>query len=311
MDAGAVLKTVADTYAGLTSLAVELLITNESEDDGGFHRSEQRARAFYVAPNQVRIEQSGRGGNVTVTNGVDLHQYFAGRYSKGVVQRRDSFPGWFRPEFPSGGRFTFLFHRIAERVAKADLLREERAPGDSSGALCYVLSVEYQRPPYPGLEVSSPLVLWVNSRTHLISRLEGETTHRLPAHDETHTNKQTLAFTRSVMNEPISPETFEFSPPSDAIDVTDRSGRGACISGGGGGGSAGLDRKNGAWFETWNSHDWAGDTLIEQSKLRLHGFDLAFERRLTLSDDRKELRIVELITGPKGQTKRELSIPVA
>jgi hypothetical protein len=51
--------------------------------------------------------------------------------------------------------------------------------------------------------------------------------------------------------------------------------------------------------------------LIEQAKLRFHGFELTFERRLTLSGDRKELRIVERITGPKGETQRELSIPVA
>jgi len=51
--------------------------------------------------------------------------------------------------------------------------------------------------------------------------------------------------------------------------------------------------------------------LIERSKLKLHGLDLAFERRLTLSDVRKEMRVVERITGPKGQTEREVSVPVA
>lgn len=315
MDAKALLETVAETYANLKSLAVELLIVNESEDDGTFQRSEQRGSGYFVAPDKLRIEQGGRRGTVTVTNGSDLHHYFGGprRYSKSPVGRRDVLPGWFRPDYPVGSGTTFLFDRIAERVAKAEILRAEPVSGEGSEALlCQALSVTYEPPSFAGLTVSSsPVVFWVDSHTHLVMRLEGETTHRLPAHDETHTNKLTLAFRRTIMNEPIPSERFEFSPPADAVDASDPRGRGGFSVATGGGGSAGFDREKGKWVETWHSHDWAGDTLIERSKLMLHGLELAFERRLTLSDDGKELRVVERIRGPKGQMEREVSVPVA
>ena len=51
--------------------------------------------------------------------------------------------------------------------------------------------------------------------------------------------------------------------------------------------------------------------MIETAKLKLHGLDLNFERRLTLSDDRKQLQVIERITAPAGQTEREFSVPVA
>jgi len=129
-----------------------------------------------------------------VTNGIDLHHYFAGarRYSKSVVQRRDMLPGWFGPDFPVVSGTTFLFSRIAE----AEILRAETVAGEGSEA-----SVTYEPPSYPGVTVSSsPNIFWVNSRTHLISRLEGTTTYRRPTQDETDTSKL-LAFTRVIANE--------------------------------------------------------------------------------------------------------------
>jgi hypothetical protein len=314
MDAMTLLRAVAETYTNLKSLAVELQITNQSEDDGVLNRREWPARAFFVAPDNLRIELGGKRGSVTVTNGIDLHQYFAGpkHYSKNTVQWREGLPGWFKPDFPISGRVTFLFGRIAERVAAAEILREELVAVEGSEAQCQVISVTYKPPPYPHLiESSSPVVFWVNSGTHLISRVEGETIHRRPAHDETYTDRTISVFTRAIKNEPIPPETFEFTPPADALDASDPSHRSTCLSGGTGGGGAEFDPDKGGRFESWNSHDWAGGTLIEQSKLKFYGLDLAFERRLTLSDDRRELRVVERIFGPKGQTERELSIPVA
>ena len=171
---------------------VDLLVTNESEDDGVV--STQRARAFFAAPDSVRVEQGGRRGSLTVTNGIDLHHYFAGarRYSKSVVQRRDIASRLVPAGFPGCQRDTFLFSRIAE----AEILRAETVAGEGSEA-----SVTYEPPSYPGVTVSSsPNIFWVNSRTHLISRLEGTTTYRRPTQDETDTSKL-LAFTRVIANE--------------------------------------------------------------------------------------------------------------
>ena len=313
MDALSLLEAVRDTYSKLKTLSVEFLITSESEQDGSFNRHEQRARAWFAAPDRIRIEQGARHNNVTVTNGAILQQYFAAakRYSKINITRQEMLPGFFRPDTPSIGP-TFLFQRIAERIAEAKILRDETLAADGLEELCHVLSVQYDPPQYTGaIRANSALTFWVNSRTHLISRLAGEYTHRHPAHDETSSTKWILIFTRAMVNERVAPETFEFVPPADALDTSDPmgGGGGGRVAFGGGGGS--IRQRGGNRFEEWHSHQWAGDTLVEHTKLKVWGLDLAIERRLTLSEDRSELRIVERITGPKGQTEREFSVPMA
>jgi len=313
MNAGAVLAAVAAVYSKLTSLSIELVTVVESGDDEGFSRSEQRGKAFFVAPDKVRIEQGGRRGNVIVTDGIDLHHCYGcpARYSRSSLPPGEPLPGAFRPEFPITNGVTFLFNRIAERVAAAEVLEPEPARVDRSDAACYRIAVMYEPPPYPALTVSgSPLIFWIDSKTHLVLRVEGEKHHRRPAHEETQTSKVTLLFTRTTINEPIRLETFQFSPPPDATDITGPGGGTGCVSTAGCG-SARFDAARGGQFENWHSHDWAGSTLIDTSKLRLHGLNLTFERRLTLSDDRRQMHVVERITSPAGQSAREFSIPVA
>ena len=212
---------------------------------------------------------------------------------------RNKLPGKFQPEFPAGNATTFLFHRIAERVAVAGIVRDEE--------LCHVAAVTYEPSPHPGVSFS-PLIFRINSATNLISRIEATVTHRHPADDEIHVNRMVLAFTGEVVNQPIPPEIFEYTPPADAVEVSGPGGR-AGMGGGGSGGGFGVGRIGP--FETRTSHEWSGETLIERSSLRVQSADVAFERRLTVSGDGKELRISERSTGPKGQTEREYSIPLA
>jgi hypothetical protein len=312
MNASAVLQEVARTYGNLQSLSTEIVSIDESGDEDSFSRSERRGVAFFVAPDRIRIEDGGRRGTVIVTNGTDLHTYFGApkRYSRTTVQRPDLLPGWFRPEFPGAGP-VFLFSRIAEQVIEAQILREEPFLSHGSETSCQIVSVTYEPSPHPGLTVTSPVTFWVDSGTRLILRMDGEITHRMPAQAETHTNKRVVSFWHVAMNGPISADTFEYTPPADAVDTSDPRGRGGCVSGGGGGGNASFGPDKSKWVENWHSHDWAGDTLIERDKLRLGGIDLTFERRLTFSEDRRELRVSERITGPTGQTQHDASIPVA
>jgi hypothetical protein len=47
------------------------------------------------------------------------------------------------------------------------------------------------------------------------------------------------------------------------------------------------------------------------TRIRCWKKTLAFERRLTVSEDRRSLQVVERITGPGGQTKQKFSVPLA
>lgn len=312
MNAASILEAVAATYANLNSLAVDMVIANES-DDGSLH--EQPAKGYFVAPDKSRTERgSGQRGLVIVSDGQYLHHYFGGlakRYSKNIFRPSEPLPGMFRPEIPITADATFLFNRIAERVSSAEFLRNESVREDDSESVSHVLLVSYEMTPVPHILSSSPLTVWVDSKTHLVSRVQGETKYTIPEHDETHTTKITLRITGASMDRPISREMFEFTPPPDAIDTSEPTGRGGGFVGvGGGGRSRRINSSGGQVLESWQSHNWAGSTLIERSKLNLNGVDLKFERRLTISEDRREVRLVERIDTPAGTTDREISLPL-
>jgi hypothetical protein len=105
----------------------------------------------------------------------------------------------------------------------------------------------------------------------------------------------------------IPPELFNFSPPPGSEDASASPRRGIVRSGGGG---AQVHSDPEKYLEAWHSTEWDGETLAERCKLRLRGMDLAFERRLTFSEDGSERHIAERISGPKGQTQGDLTIPL-
>ncbi len=61
MDAMTVLDSVARAYANLKTLSVEIVSVTESGDEVNSSRSIQRAKAWFEAPDKVRIESGKRG----------------------------------------------------------------------------------------------------------------------------------------------------------------------------------------------------------------------------------------------------------
>ena len=59
------------------------------------------------------------------------------------------------------------------------------------------------------------------------------------------------------------------------------------------------------------SHSWDGDTLVEDSRWKMRGLLLQFERRLLFSADGTELRVRERINGPQGAVEGEFVVPLA
>jgi outer membrane lipoprotein-sorting protein len=287
MNAKTILEAVADAYAKLSSFEVEILSTTESGDGDAFERRFQRSRAFFVAPDKVRIEQTGRRGIVTVTDGVDIHHYFRGpkQYSTFSAQPGQLFAGSFRPDFPLAGGTAFLFHRIGEKVSKVEVLREE-----PEGHV--VVVVTYDPPPNRGFALSnSPVTFWVATRTNLVSRMEGEMTHRSPMDDPSHTNKQISIYAHAFLNQPIPPATFEYVPPAGAIDNSDGHRRP-----GSGSRNDGPDEKK--RFETWHHSNWEDEVFVDRFELKIRGIELNFERRVTIAEH--TANVSENIIGPHG-----------
>jgi outer membrane lipoprotein-sorting protein len=304
MDALALLDRVSDAYRNLNSLIVEAAVLTESGDENHNQRSEQRVDFHFAAPNRIRYETRGKSGLLHVCDGSRMHTLFRGphggpRYSSMPAPQPGPPSHAFRPDVPfGGGNEAFLFDDIGRNVETAELLREE--PG------VYVVSVTYRPPdrPHP-MVVTSPVSFWIDAHTYRILRHQGDMGHRFPTEDEIYWTRHTVVVRNLRVDEPIPGDTFDFTPPPDAV-----SGPGGVISTGGGGGFAGRSGRGGDFVEHQGSHEWQGDTLVERSRWKLRGMTLAFERRLTFSAGNRELDIVERAVGPKGETETRSHLQV-
>jgi hypothetical protein len=232
-----------------------------------------------------------------VTDGVDAHHYFRApkRYSTFPVPPGHPLEGSFRPDYPLAAGTIFLFNRIGEKISKSEILREE--PDAVVVSVTYELA-EQDHCPFS----SSPLTIWIDTRTNLVSRMEGEMTVRIPMDREPRTTKHLFVYAHAFVNQLIPPQTFEFVPPADGIDDSRahrRSGSGSSYGG--------VEEKK--RFETWHSTAWEDETFLDRLELKIRTLDLTFERRLTFEG--ADLQISEKVTGPKGVTEREFSIPVS
>lgn len=270
----ALLKAVAKRYAELRSLALDMTVANEMEDVG--QRNEQRSRAMYVAPNLVRTE-AGRGktATVVVADGSHQHNYFgtSGHYVKTPIE--SPLPGFFQPERPSGGQAPFLFHQIADRIEDARL--------ESAGVL--LVHYAWSNRISPGLpQPSGPVRFQVDPRTYFVTRVEADVLHGQRI-------KTAATFSNFAVDQPFASATFEFTPPPGVVD---RGTRGALAAGSSSGNS-------GPGYETRQSQSMGPDgTFIEHTKLKLRGKEFTLERRLRLSENGRELSVVERASASGG-----------
>jgi hypothetical protein len=224
-----------------------------------------------------------------VSDGVDVHRYHRrpGHYFSGPVQPGHRLEGFFHAAHPFASGMTFLFDKIAEDVVSADMLEDS------------VVAVTYDPAVRPGFIVaSSPVRFWINQRTMLVSRMEGEVTHRFPTEGEEFSSKSRYEYAHAFVDQAIPPQTFEYTPPAGAVDESLTRRRG-----GGGASRPGPDGYN-----TWHSADLEGDAFVDRFELKIRNLEFEFERRFTFGE--KEVEVAEKVTGPLGSTERGFSIRV-
>ena len=107
-----------------------------------------------------------------------------------------------------------------------------------------------------------------------------------------------------TIDEDLPDNVFSFTPPQDATSA--RCG----VSSASGSGFIENSVDDAKRVEYRSSHSWEGDTLVEQSRWKMRGLQLEFERRLSFAADRTELRVGERISGPRGTLKGEFHLPL-
>lgn len=303
MDALSLLNHVSDAYRKLRSLSIEATVTRESGDENDNQRSEQRARFLYAAPDRIRYEPLGNPGLLTVCDGTQVHTLFRHRGPRGphyssARANAQALPHSLRPDVPAGGNEPFLFNRINDLVKEAETLPDENG--------YRVLSVTYKARPNPIIS-TSPVRFWVDPESYRIMRMQVAVGHRLPGHDEIEWARHTVLVRQIRVDEPIADATFEFTPPSDALEQ--RGGQG--MIGGFGGGFSSRSVRGQRGMESHSSHEWPGETFVEHSRWRIRDATFTLERRITLSDADRSVEIVERATGPKGETKTRCALDLA
>jgi outer membrane lipoprotein-sorting protein len=287
MDALTLLQAVGETYARLTSFEVEIVATKESGDED-FKRSTRRARAFFVSPDKMRVEQSGLHGMVMVSDGVDVHRYHRRpeHYFSGPVEGQ-RLEGFFHAAQPAGSGMTFLFDKIAASVVAAEI-------EDS------VVSVVYDPAVRPGFIVaSSPVRFWIDPRTMLVSRMECEVTYRISPDREESSSRHRYEYTHAFVNQEIPAQTFQYAPPEGAVDESAVRRRGGC----------GTGRQGADGYKTWHAADWEDEEFVDRFELKIRGMELEFERRLRFGE--KSVEVAEKVSGPGGVTERGFSVRVS
>jgi outer membrane lipoprotein-sorting protein len=303
VDAMTLLREVSDAYRGLKTLAVEASHVTESGDEDSNQRGEQRVRFFYAAPDRFRFESGGMKGMVQVSDGSQMHTVF---HVHGQGPQYTSIPAaqmqgprhLFRSDFPfAGGDEAFLYQGLDERVAAAQIVREEGG--------CHVVSVTYEPSRNLGIIISAPAVVFrVNAESRMIMGQQGEIGHRFPTEEEVTWTRHAISVRTMRVNEPLPGDTFQFVPPPEVTEMAQRCG--VSMSGGAGFIESGTDEQH--RLEHRGSHEWNGDTLVEHSKWKIRGMTLTFERRLSFTES--ELAVAERVIGPKGSAEGSYRLPI-
>jgi hypothetical protein len=192
-----------------------------------------------------------------------------------------------------------LFGGIDERVESAELVRQEENS--------LVLAVRYTPSTHAHMIVPGEHILyWVRKDDRLIARQQGRVGHRPPTEHEVAWSSHTVSVETITLNEPIADDVFRFMPPPDATAAP----TGGVGSAGGSGGFIERTVDGTNRVENRSSHWWDGDTLVEQSRWKMRGLMLEFERRLSFSDDGQELRVDERIAGPRATVSGSFAVPV-
>jgi outer membrane lipoprotein-sorting protein len=304
MDALEILREVSDAYRRLRTLSLSAIQLTESGDENASTSSRMRMRFLYASPDRIRFEQLGNRGMLQVADGENVHTLFprlpmsnGPRYSSMPASRMPFPPHCFRSEFPLSGDAAFLFTGIEEHVESAEVVRQEDG--------CFVVSVQYAPSTHASVIVhGSPVFFWVRTDNRMVMRQQARIGHRPPTEDDIHWSSHTISVERLTIDEDLPEHAFRFTPPPGATSA------GCGVSGGGGGGfieNSGADAKR---VEHRGSHSWEGDTLVEQSRWKMRGLVLQFERRLSFSADGTELRVGERISGPRGTVEGVFDVPL-
>jgi hypothetical protein len=306
MDALQVLREVSDAYRRLRTLSVSAVHLTESGDENCSNSSRMRMRFLYAAPDKIRFEQLGKHGMSQVADGENIHTVFrmpgmsqGPNYSSVPASHMPFLPHAFRPEFPLSGDAAFLFTGIDERVEAAEVVRQEEG--------CLVLSVRYAPSTHASFLVQGPPVFfWVRIEDRMVMRQQGRIGHRQPTEEEVNWSSHTISVESLTVDEALPDEAFRFTPPAGVM-----SGRGGLGCAAGGGGFIGNSADNAKRIEHRGSHSWDGDTLVENSRWKMRGLLLQFERRLSFSEDGTELRVGERISGPTETVEGEFTVPLS
>ena len=83
-----------------------------------------------------------------------------------------------------------------------------------------MVAVSYEPSPHPGFMNSRDILFWVDARTFMIMKQQGDEGHRFPTEDEVRWTRVTNSVRSIRLNERLPENAFQFTPPADSTEVS-------------------------------------------------------------------------------------------
>ena len=228
IDGIALLRKVSATYRSAKSFQVEGTSTVESQNAGMHFTMDFPFKGDFVAPTKMRIEnQNSVAGVLIVSDGKTMWVYVPSTKTYGRVPLVNKAGSALRPEDDSrealvgaagaaGTLFDIFQLAIAERVKKAEILREETLPQEGKEVPCLVVKVEYEWSNGEAKTTPQIKIYWIDKNRFVVLRETWEFHEHAASSNAAITTKTINNVTKIQLDGPVPPELFEFVPPAGA-----------------------------------------------------------------------------------------------
>jgi len=227
------LKNVALTYRAMTTYSAKSTSVVEMNGPNMQQKIEMQMTITADSSGKMRMDSTGMTGMLVVVDGGSMWMYMSSlnKYSKlPMYNAAASAKLGGGMQMLGQGTNSFLgYQSVASNVKEAKVLRSENLQVSGSEVACWVVFAEYepsggqasseQTVGTPAVELARTRTLWVDKAHYLVyqDRSTGKLT--MPGATAPTETKQTIKFDSITVDQPVSEDTFTFTPPPGATEM--------------------------------------------------------------------------------------------
>lgn len=232
-DAMDLLKSVELAYGAINTYSAKVTETTSMEGSGAQTDMETAVTVTADSTGKFRVESTGITGMVLVYDGNATWMYMpmAKSYSKLPLSGGSPSTGAEAMGGMFGGANALeAYKNVSKGVKEARIVRSEKLHVNGADADCWVVSLEYEAMPEEASAAAEAggvslkdfelgKTLWVDKNRFLVYREDSKMKMTMPNANAPTNMKQTSNVQSFMINDPVSPEVFTFTPPPGAKEM--------------------------------------------------------------------------------------------